>query len=196
MKAILLMRHSDLVVVGRGEATSADRTLQRVVRFADNAAWLAAEEFAVGLRNTSDELGTNKDDVAIISISSTGPRTTLKRTARDIESQFVSPLRFPAANPASIASLPCIAFGFTGPTLNITLPPSRGVRIALLLADAWIGRGAARVVSLVTYQHDSGREPLARCLLLANASTFAGFPETLLSDVQWLENFHFAGCYR
>jgi hypothetical protein len=60
-----------------------------------------------------------------------------------------------------------------------------------MLANAWLQRDLAKVVSLVTYFRIACHKPAARCLLVAGDATFFGFPEDLQSDVCWLEGADF-----
>jgi hypothetical protein len=62
--------------------------------------------------------------------------------------------------------LTSIAFSLRGPTLMLTLPPDRGVPVALLLAEAWLQRGVVAFVAVAACRSDD-LGPRARAQLLS-----------------------------
>ncbi len=78
---------------------------------------------------------------------------------------------------SSDASVVSSAFGLGGPSLVFALPTPRGVPVALALADAWVGGGAASFVAIV----GCGAE-VTRCLLVGEEGTVLDADR----DVAWL----------
>lgn len=149
------------------------------IRYADPASWSVATAVARAV-DASDPVHAAHDRTGVVVVSAEGPVEAMAAMCEASRSGSSSPIRYPASNAGSLAGLTSIAFGFRGPTLMLTLPPARGVPVALLLAEAWLRRG---VVSFVVVAASSPR--LSRCLLTAAEDTAI----TLLDaerDVAWL----------
>jgi hypothetical protein len=131
------------------------------------------------------------DRTAVVAISAEGPVEAMAGMYEASREGASSPIRFPASNAGSLAGLTSIALSFRGPTLMLTLPPDRGVPVALLLAGAWIGRGVVSFVALTACGLREGR-PFSRCLLLGAEGTPAKLGDTPKppvespADVTWL----------
>jgi hypothetical protein len=182
----------DVMVVARGEADQAQRDLFRsaartLVRYADPAAWVTATAIARALDPVRDVVAADHERVSLVVTSACGPVETMASVAEAARSGFASPLRYPAANPWSLAGVACILFELRGFTLSLTLPPAAGVPIGLLLAGRWLHH---RAVPLVLVASCSLREPnryLARCLVLARpASALQPMAEDRSTAIAWL----------
>jgi hypothetical protein len=161
-----------LSIVSRGEADAPQREqldprALAAVRYADPAAWVIATAVARALAPVKEQLATAGDQVGVVVTGAQGPVETITTVATAAREGFTSPLRFPAANPGSLAGVTCIAFGVRGPSLSLLLPPAEGVPLGLLLASAWIHRGVVPFVVLAACSRGESGRPVARSLLLA-----------------------------
>ena len=174
-----------LVVAGRGEAVDARRDRFKLpaikaIRYADPAAWLTANAVANAIEASGRELCHDRTGVVVTSAEGPAEATAaMNEAARQGSS---SPIRFPASNAGSLAGLTSIAFTFRGPTLMLTMPPARGVPVALLLARAWLLRGVAEHMVVAAHGTPVGGRALARCLLLGAEGT----PFDPARDEAWL----------
>lgn len=158
----------NVAVLGRGEwdgslsRSYADRSKQKV-RYADPAAWAvvsAVGRVSVRVENLN---AADLDRIGVLLVSEHGPVETMATVAATARTGYLSALRFPAATPGSLVGLTCIVFGFRGPTLNLTMPVTKGIPIAAVVAGNWLERDVVDFVFLATCQGD----PIARCVLLA-----------------------------
>jgi 3-oxoacyl-(acyl-carrier-protein) synthase len=166
-----------LHVAGRGEAGEENRKRFDApaivaVRYADPASWSAAGAVANATGDALAQVSAAHDRVGVIAISAEGPVEAMGAMTEATRGGFSSPIRFPASNAGSLAGITAIAFGFRGPTLMLTLPPDRGAPVALLLAEAWIARGMAEYVAVVSAARREGK-PVSRALLLAGEGSAA-----------------------
>src|SRR5580704_7877769 len=76
--------------------------------------------------------------VGMVLVSDRGPAVTMMEVQTGATTGFVSPMRYAASNAGSLAGVACIAFGFRGPTLNLTMLPEIGVPIALQICSGWL----------------------------------------------------------
>lgn len=177
-----------VLVLHRGEAVEARRDrftgpAVKAIRYADPAAWMTATAIA----NATEMLGAlapAHDRTGLIVTSAEGPVEAMAAMCEAAREGSSSPIRFPASNAGSLAGLSSIAFGFRGPTLMLTMPPSGGVPVAMLLAAAWLRRGIADHVVVAACAQPPGERPRARCLLLGPATD--GLSADPTSDVTWL----------
>jgi hypothetical protein len=173
-------------VVGRGEAAGAAPSRDRfqaaavkAIRYADPAAWRVVAAVA----DAASPVRAAGDRVGVVVTSADGPVEAMAAMCEAARGGSSSPIRFPASNAGSLAGLACIALGFRGPTLMLTMPPARGVPIALLLAETWLTRGVADYVAVAAHAQASG----ARCLLLGGdpQGPAAGLTP---HDIAWLSD--------
>lgn len=158
----------NVAVLERGESDGslsrsyAERSKQKV-RYADPAAWAVVS--AVGqVRVRVENLNAaDLERIGVLLVSEHGPVETMATVAATARTGYLSPLRFPAATPGSLVGLTCIVFGFRGPTLNLTMPVTKGIPIAAVVAGNWLERDVVDFVFLTTCQGG----PIARCVLLA-----------------------------
>jgi hypothetical protein len=141
------------------------------IRYADPASFTVATAVAQALAAAG--LPDPSHDVAMMTISPDGPVEAMAWMTQAGREGTSSPIRFPASNAGSLVGLPSIAFGFRGPTMMFTLPPARGVPVALLLAQAQISVVPYVVVATCVASR-------ARCLVLADGDGDI--------DTQWLQN--------
>lgn len=142
------------------------------IRYADPASWTTATAVAHAIASHRDAVLAAHDRVGVIVTSAEGPVEAIAAMCEASKGGSSSPIRFPASNAGSLAGLTSIGFTFRGPTLMLTLPADRGAPIALVLADAWLGRGQAEYVVVASCGRVDGK-PAARCLLVS-ASGAAG----------------------
>ena len=181
----------DLIVVGHGEADAVQRELidpraWSTVRYADPAAWVTATSVARALAASCQQTAALRSQVGLVVTSAEGSVETMATVSEAARAGFASPLRFPAANPASLAGVSCIAFGFQGPTLNLVLPSSRGVPLGVLLAGRWLRCGAAAYVVVAACSRRSPGRYLARSLLFTNRDGAAIAPPECQYGPTWL----------
>jgi len=178
-------------VLGRGEAAAPlmelfDARTRNTVRFADAAAWIVASATAHAVKDCK-ELGDLRDAIGIVTVSSEGPQGAMAEVEEGGKEGFSSPLRYAASSPGSLAGVSCIAFGFRGPTLNVTMPLPEGIPVAAFMCSVWLSSQAAKMMVLATLKKTASGEKLGRALLLSPERN--GGPGDLL-DAQalaWLE---------
>jgi hypothetical protein len=163
-----------LVVVGSGEANSLQPDMfeartRATVRYADPAAWITAAAVAQALAEVRDLLAVSMHEVGVIVVSDQGPTHTMAEVNAATATGFSSPLRYAASSPGSLAGVTCIAFGFRGPTLNLTMLPGNGVPVALTLCTGWLTRRVARYMALATFRGADLATGVSRAVLLAHA---------------------------
>jgi hypothetical protein len=165
------MTPAALYILGRGEALEAPRDrfkapAIKAIRYADPAAWVTANAVADAVDPVREALAAAHDRVGVVVTSAAGPVEAMAAMCEAARDGSSSPIRFPASNAGSLTGLTSIAFTFRGPTLMLTMPPARGVPVALLLADAWLRRGVAAYVVVAACAPATSGRPAARCLLL------------------------------
>ena len=179
-------------VLGRGEAEQFQkdifsRAVLNTVRYADPAAWVTATAVARAIAPIHEQVAAVKDRVGVVVTSAEGPVDAQAAVAEAARSGFPSPLRYPAANPGSMAGVSCIAFGFRGPTLNLLHAPGEGVPVSLFMASRWLQRGLAALVIVAACTRRATGQHLARALLLASPDACAGQASFDRNDaVAWL----------
>jgi hypothetical protein len=161
-----------LVVAGTGEAGSHRPELfeartRATVRYADSGAWITAAAVGAAISGLREELSASLHDVGMIVVSDRGPTTTMAEVNDAALKGFSSPLRYSAASPGTLVGVACIAYGFRGPTLNLTMRPKDGVRVAIQLSENWLFRGVARYMVVATFAAPGGSPcGIARAVLL------------------------------
>jgi hypothetical protein len=183
----------NVAILGRGESDGSlsrsytDRSKPKV-RYADPAAWAvvsAVGRVGDGVENLN---AADLERTGVLLVSEHGPVETMATVAATARTGYLSPLRFPAATPGSLVGLTCIVFGFRGPSLNLTMPVTKGIPIAAVVAGNWLERDVVDFVFLVTCQGG----PFARCVLLARRGASLrgdyGFNPLLQQshDLSWL----------
>jgi hypothetical protein len=122
----------------------------------------------------------------MIAISDQGPGGTIAEVLAEGSRGFSQPMHYAAASPGTLVGVPCIAFGFRGPTMNLTMVPQDGIPMALTLCVGWLARKAAKLMVVATCSTNSSGIMMSRALLLAPH----GFSEsgTPLTDsvITWL----------
>ncbi len=179
-----------LATLGRGEAVLAKRArfdapAITAIRYADPAAWITVTAVANAVEAARDAVAAAHDRVGVVVTSADGPVEAMAAMCEASRGGSSSPIRFPASNAGSLAGLTSIAFGFRGPTLMLTLPPDRGIAIAMVLATAWFRRGVVDYVAVAATTRRGG-SPVSRCLLLAAAASTGATPLDAERDLAWL----------
>jgi len=151
-----------ITVVARGEAAEPDKSLFdrqviTTVRYADPAAWTIAAAVHHAFEPIRETIQPLVEHVGIVGISALGPTEATAAIKQAAEEGYPSPMRYPAANPGSLVGVSCIAFGLRGPTSCLLMAPSQGVRVAMLAARQWLGRGAAHHVVVAASRCEGAR---------------------------------------
>ena len=170
-------RWGTLAVAGSGEANAAllelfESRARATIRYADPSAWITATAVARAIADFRDRLKADQHEVGMIAVSDQGPAAAMSEVQQAASSGFCSPLRYAAANPGSLVAVTCIAFGFRGPTLNLTMCPTDGVSVALHLCAGWLRRRSARWMVLATFRGHSIETGCSRAILLADPESF------------------------
>jgi hypothetical protein len=160
-----------LVEAGRGEAAGLDTGLiapraVATVRYADPVAWAAATAVARAMAAFAERLGAQRDRVGVVVASAEGPTEAIAAVAKAAREGYPSAMRYPAANPSSLAGVTCIAFGFRGPTLSLLAAPGEGAAMALFMAGRWLGRGDAAAMAVAVCGRRAAGPVLARALIV------------------------------
>lgn len=184
------MSRISLAILGRGEADGAARQLLQgqtgPVRFADPAAWTVAMAVQKALADSGLPLDAGTEDIGLITVSSDGPREVLRHVGRAASAGSMSPLKFPAANPGTLAGLACIVCRLQGPSLNVTMPPSQGIPVALAQLQHWLRdtRIRAGVVAACAYGSET---PYARAMVLGSSQHGPGQGRERATAEDWLK---------
>jgi hypothetical protein len=154
-----------MILLAKGSATaptlSAVRGSKRSM-FADPAAWLVVAAVEDAIATLRDELTEAAPDVGVICVSQECTLHTITAIGRDVPNGRVSPMRFAGANPGTMSSLPCIAFGFGGPTLVFAMEPDVAAPAVATVARSWLRAEIAKYVLLCS--HTAGpKGHVARC---------------------------------
>ena len=181
-----------MVIVGAGEAESHQPDLfearaRIAVRFADPAAWITATAVARAISAAKDSLLPCLHDVGVVVVSDQGPGTTMAEVCAAAKTGLSSPLRYAASSPGSLAGVSCIAFGFRGPTLNLTMGIDDGLPTALQMCSTWLVRRTARFMVLATLKSYSPNNSLSRAVLLADPDVSENTGKPITPEVtDWL----------
>jgi hypothetical protein len=165
-----------MTIHSRGEATSSTRAVlrdisSRSVRYADPITWTVTAAIARAIANCDFCLENFREEIGIITVSATAPAQTISDIADAMKSGFSSPLRFPAASPCTLVGVACIAYGFRGPTLNLAMPCSSGMKIALCITEQWICHRDVPFVILATFSDGGPCGPCARSVVVGGNSS-------------------------
>lgn len=188
MKMALEYVAGQLGLMGRGEADGLDKSLfdrevLRAIRYADPAAWAAATAVARACEGIGERIASVRDRVGVVVICEQGPVETIAALAEAAREGYTSALRYPAANPGSLAGVSCIAFGFRGPTLSLLVNPSDGVPLGLFMARRWLARMEDGLVALAVCTRVEPSRHLARAAMVSAAGAAANVDT---DTVTWL----------
>ncbi|MGO9317556.1 MAG: hypothetical protein ACLPXT_01280 [Terracidiphilus sp.] len=161
-----------LTVAGKGEAGASQRDrfdarVRATVRYADPAAWTTATAVANALAGAEELLAKWQHEIGMIAISDLGPGGTMAEVQAEGTKGFSQPMHYAAASPGTLVGVPCIAFGFRGPTMNLTMTPQDGIPVALTLCAGWLARKMARFMVLATCRVTNSGTMMSHALLLA-----------------------------
>jgi hypothetical protein len=161
---------AELTVLGFGEAGAPQPSMfeakaRSTVRFADPAAWTTATAVAIAVKDLGPLISEACHEIGMVVVSDAGPAGTMAEVEAGGKENFSSPLRYAASSPGSLAGVSCIAFGFRGPTLNLTMDPPDGIPLAASMCATWLERKVVRFMVLATYC--GGDHPSGRAVLLA-----------------------------
>lgn len=189
-----MISEETMVVAGLGEADTPQRDLfdaraRATVRFADPAAWTTATAVARAISESRTLLAPFLHQVGVVVVSDQGPAATMAEVRAAATTGFSSPLRYAAASPGSLAGVSCIAFGFRGPTLNLSMRPEQGVPVALQMCSGWLARGTARCVVLATHTSRGADAHFSRAVLFAHPDISVGLVKPSTPSItDWLSH--------
>jgi hypothetical protein len=181
-----------MVVAGSGEAARArpdlfDARTRSTVRLADPAAWITAAAVANAIAGTTELLAKSLHQIGMVVVSDQGPSATMAEVDAAAKTGFSSPLRYAASSPGTLAGVSCIAFGFRGPTLNLSMNTEAGLPIGLQMCSGWLTGGAARWMVLATHKSGGLDTHLSRAVLLAHPDIYAHLDNPLTPSLtDWL----------
>lgn len=121
---------------------------QRPSFYADPASWLILQAFEQALEQCSQDFLARPEQIGLITLSETCTLHTMLEIEKTLGEGVISPLRFSGANPGAVGSLPSHFFGFSGPTLVLSMPPEDGLDLAATLAAGWLAVGDADFVAI------------------------------------------------
>jgi hypothetical protein len=158
-----------LTVVGQGLATAPDlssvRTKQKASLYADPLSWLVLEAVERAIDSCGGDLLSARESVGHIAISDHCTAHTMREIAAAIPAGRISPLRFSAANPGSICSLPAQFHRFSGPSMTLSMPPDRGLPPALSIARTWLRQRSAAYVLITSHAADASGHSITSTVL-------------------------------
>ncbi len=152
--------------LGVAHLSEVDRRLLRStkIRFVDPASLLVAIAVEKCLKDTK----LDHESVGIIATSQLSTISTFQKVYEESKTSIVSPLKFSAASPGTLAGLSCILFGLRGPSIHFTMPVNESsLQTSRSLANIWKAEGQAQSVILATVIKQNN-EIEARCCLLTN----------------------------
>lgn len=154
-----LWRAAGVEVVARGGSACASladvRGKNRTSFYADPVSWLVAEAVERAVGRSPQDLRAIADDVATITISDFCTTATMRQIAAGVRSGRLSPLRFSAATPGAVGSLPAMSFGFKGPSVTLSMRPEKGLPVAVTVAGSWLATGLAAFAVLASHDVDA-----------------------------------------
>lgn len=155
-------------LLARGSAAAPTLSAVRGSRrsmFADPAAWLVVAAVTDAITTLQGELSEAASEVGVICVSRDCTLHTITAVGQGVPNGRVSPMRFAGANPGTMSSLPCIVFGFGGPTLVFATDPAVAAPAVTTVAQSWLRGGIATYV--LVCRHDAGTDGhVARCDVL------------------------------
>lgn len=136
----------DVIARGSADADTLGGRQRAASFYADPVAWLVVDAVQAALDEAGAEVRDAGAEVGMVSVSDTATQLTMRQMVAGIGRGRVSPLRFAGANPGSIAGLPCIVFGFRGPSLVFSMPPDAARPVTTEVARSWLATGGCRYV--------------------------------------------------
>jgi hypothetical protein len=154
-----------MMLLAKGSATAPTLSAVRGSKqsmYADPAAWLVVAAVTDAIATLRAELTEAASDVGVICVSQECTLHTITAIGQGVPNGRVSPMRFAGANPGAMSSLPCIVFGFGGPTLVFATDPDVAAPAVATVAQSWLRGGIAKYVLLCS--HNVGTDGhVARC---------------------------------
>jgi hypothetical protein len=180
-----------LTVAGKGEAGASQRDrfdarVRATVRYADPAAWTTATAVANALDGAEELLASLQHEIGMIAISDQGPGGTMAEVLAEGSRGFSQPMHYAAASPGTLVGVPCIAFGFRGPTMNLTMAPEDGIPVALTLCAGWLERKAAKLMVVATCRVTDSGTMMSHAVLLAPPGFSESCTRLTESVITWL----------
>ncbi|MDF5755756.1 beta-ketoacyl synthase N-terminal-like domain-containing protein [Spongiactinospora sp. TRM90649] len=166
-----------LRTVGSGTARTGDPATagrRAACLYADPAAWLVVASVEAALTATPPDVRARAAEFGVLAVSAHGTRHTMRELAASADRGRVSPLRFAGANPASLAGLPCIAFGFRGPSLLLCMRPGDARSIVAITASGWLASGQCRYVVVAEHTEEDGTHTVTSRVLATIALYLEG----------------------
>lgn len=182
---------SAFLIAGSGEAEAFERDLfdpkiRASIRYADQAAWITATAVTRALARAGDGWSELRHQIGMIVLGDQGPGATMAGMQEEGAKGFSSPLHYAASGPWTLVGVSCIAFGFRGPTLSLTMDPQAGLPTALTLCQAWLARKAARMMVVAACRTSASGATFARALLLAPPGVLPDAEPLTASELAWL----------
>lgn len=169
MSGITTLDMGGMAVVGQGVASAPDlsgvRPKQKVSLYADPVSWLVLEAVERAVGECDEDLLSARETVGHIAVSDQCTTHTMRGIAVAIPSGRVSPLRFSGANPGSICSLPCQLLGFSGPSMTLSMPPEKGLPIAVTIARVWLNQRSAAYALVTSHRADASGHCITSTIL-------------------------------
>lgn len=164
-------RRNGVIVLARGDAASSNiadvRGGNRTSFYADPVAWLVAQAVTEAVDDCAADLHGVADDVATITISDFCTILTMRHIAAQVPAGRLSPLRFSAATPGTVGSLPAMTFGFKGPSLTLSMAPHSGLRVAIAVAGSWLRTRLAAFAILSSHEVDAAGRHSVHSVIIA-----------------------------
>jgi len=175
-----------------------ERRIRNAVRYADPCAWAVAAAATALAEGPAAPALADRARVGLLVVSPEGPSETIRALAAALKDGQTSPLRYPAANPGSLAGVACIALGFRGPTLAVLGESAHGARLGLFMAGRWLARGAVTAMMVAACHHDADGTWRCRAVALAagTAPDNQTPPDALVSWLAGMEADTEAACDR
>lgn len=165
---------TEIALVAQAEASGCARSdapaaARAKFRYADPVTWSALQAVDRALACAPPGALGTRERTGVIFMSSSGPAESIAAIVASAREGYVSPLRFAAVTPASVAGAICIVHEFRGPSLTLTTPIAASLPVSEALARGWLTRGVLDLVVLLTSEM-SETVPITRCALWARRS--------------------------
>lgn len=139
----------ELAVLAEATATVdtlADVRPRRRSFYADPLAWLVTDAVARAMADAGGKARPDPEGTGVLTVSSFATNNTLTDVVRALPHGRLSPMRFVAASPGTVAGVACLVLNLRGPALVLTMAPDVGRPFAEVMSRAWLTTGCSYVV--------------------------------------------------
>ncbi len=134
--------------------------------YADPASWLVLDALEKAIKTCNIDIEKDRIEVGVIAISAQCTKHTMHRITNQVKGGRISPIRFAGANPGSLAGLPCIIYGFKGPSLTFSMLPNDCLETVNTLSISWFRQKIIRFLIVNCYEIDDCNNHIATSFII------------------------------